>query len=162
MIIKKATLGDVPKIVDLWIEFMEEHDYIIISENSNLRGYEIKDKEMKKTQRKFLKSHIKSTKGDVFIAEENGGVVGYTLIFIKDEIPIYKNKKIGYISDLYVKKGFRNRGISSKFKDKSMEWFKKRGVRFIAVPVYPANKLAHSVYKNWGFLDYKLEMRKKI
>ena len=76
--------------------------------------------------------------------------------------PTYKNKKIGIISDLYIKKNFRNRRISSKLKDRFIEWFKEKGIRFIAAPLYPDNKFAHSLTKKWGFVDYKLEVRKKI
>jgi len=162
MIIKKANSGDIPKIVDLWLEFMKEHDQIIINENSLLKEYEIKDENMEDSYSGFLKSNFESEDGAIFIAEENGEIIGYTLFFIKDEIPIYKNKKIGYISDLYVKKDFRNKGISSKLKDKSIEWFKEKGIKFISAPLYPDNKFAHSLTKKWGFVDYKVEVRKKI
>ena len=162
MIIKEANSEQISKIIDLWIEFMKEHDEIIINENSELKEFEIKDENMGDAYSKFLKSHIESEDGVVFIAEENGEIVGYTLIFIKDEIPIYKNKKIGYISDLYVKKDFRNKGISSRLMDKSMEWFKEKKIKFISAPLYSDNKFAHSLCKKWGFVDYKVEVRKKI
>lgn len=162
MIIKKANSEDIPKIVDLWLEFMKEHDKIIINENSLLKEYEIKDENMGDSYSEFLKTHIESEEGVVFTAEENGEIIGYALIFIKDEIPIYKNKKIGIISDLYVKKDFRNHGISSKLKDKSIGWFKEKGIKFISAPLYPDNKFTHSLTKKWGFIDYKVEMRKKI
>lgn len=162
MIIKEANLSDVPRIVDLWIEFMKEHDNIIINENPKLKEFEIKDNNMGGSYKEFLNSHIESKDGAVFIAENNGEIVGYALIFIKDEIPIYKNKKIGCASDLYVKKNFRNKGVSSKLRDKSIEWFKEKGIKFLSAPMYPDNKFVHSLFKKWGFFDYKIEMRKKI
>lgn len=162
MIIKEAQLKQIPEIVKLWKEFMIEHDEIIITENPKLQELEIKDSQMETSYLEFLKLQLKSAKGTVFIAEENNKIVGYTLILIKDEIPIYQNKKIGCISDLYVKKNFRNRGLSSRLKDKSIEWFKEKGIKFVSVPLYPDNKFAHSLYQRWGFFDYKLEMRKKI
>ncbi|MBW2976781.1 GNAT family N-acetyltransferase [Candidatus Woesearchaeota archaeon] len=162
MAIKEAELSDIPKIVDLWIEFMKEHDNIIFNENPGLKEFEIKDKNIDKSYWEFLKFHIESPDGAVFIAKENKEIAGYTLIFIKDEIPIYKNKKIGYISDLFVKKDFRSRALSSKLRDESIKWFEGKGIEFIALSMYPSNKLAHSIYKGWGFIDYKMEMRKKI
>ena len=162
MTIKEAEVSDVSSIVKLWIEFMNEHDKIVISENSELQEFEVKEDNMEKSYEEFLKSHIDSPDGTIFIALEDNIIIGYTLIFIKDEIPIYKNKKIGYISDLYVKRDYRTKAISSELKDKSFEWFKGKGIKFIAVPLYPDNKHAHSVYKKWGFFDYKVEMRKKI
>ncbi len=162
MIIKEAKLGNVPEIVDLWIEFMKEHDKIILTKNPKLNECEIKESNMGESYRKFLESHIKSSDGVVFIAKENDEIVGYALIFIKGEIPIYKNKKIGCASDLYIKKNFRNKGISSKLRDKSFAWFKGKGINFVSAPIYPDNKFAHSLFKKWGFFDYKIEMRKKI
>lgn len=162
MLIKEANLENVSKIVDSWIEFIEEHDKIVISENPELEEYEKKISNMGDNYKEFLESHIKSEKGVVFIAEEDGEIVGFTLIYIKDEIPIFENKKVGFISDLYVKKEFRNRKISSKLRDKSLEWFKDKGLKFVSLAMHPDNKFAHSVYKKWGFFDYKVEMRKKI
>lgn len=160
--LKEANLDDVPKIVDLWVEFMEEHDNIIVNENPKLKEFEIKENNMGESYKEFLKFHINSSEGTVFIAEENGEIIGYALIFIKDEIPIYQNKKIGVASDLYVKKNFRNKGISSELGDKSFAWFKEKGINFVSAPMYPDNKFAHSLFKKWGFFDYKIEMRKKI
>ncbi|MBI5393396.1 GNAT family N-acetyltransferase [Candidatus Woesearchaeota archaeon] len=162
MIIKKAKINDIPIIVRLWYEFMNEHNKIIISENSELKDFEIKEERMQDNYEEFLRTHIESFDGTVFIALENEEIIGYILIFIKDEIPIYKNKKIGYISDLYVKKELRKKAVGSKLKDKSFGWFKEKGIKFVAVPMYPDNKHAHSIYKKWGFFDYKLEMRRKI
>lgn len=162
MIIKKADSNRVNEIVDLWLEFMDEHDKIIINDNPVLKNYESKDKNMGESYKEFLKSYIESDKGIVYLAEENEEIIGYTLIFIKNEIPIYENKKVGYISDLYVKKDFRKKGISTQLKDRSLEWFKDKGIKIIAVPMYPDNKHAHSLYKKWGFIDYKFELRKII
>ncbi len=160
MEIKEADSKDAPKIVDLWLEFMKEHDDIVLNKNPKLKKFTIKDKEMKRVYKKFLGANIRSKSGTAFIAKENNAIAGYTLVLLKDEIPIFKNKKIGYISDLYVKKGFRKQGISSKLKDKAVQWLTKKDVKFISLSVYSANNAAHSIYKKWGFIDYKIEMRK--
>ena len=162
MIITEAKLDDVLSIVNLWTEFMKEHDNIVISENPKLEDFQAKDENMEKNYEDFLKSTIESSDGKVFLALDNDEIAGFTLISIKDEIPIYKNKKIGRINDLYVKKGHRGRAISSALKDRSLEWFKSKGINSVSIPMYPDNKHAHSVYKKWGFFDYKVEMRKKI
>ena len=46
MIIKEANLEDIPKITELWIEFMKEHDNIITNQNPELKEVEIKDNNM--------------------------------------------------------------------------------------------------------------------
>lgn len=162
MRIEEAKPEHIPKLVDMWLEFMKELDSNIISANPELREHEIKDEKMGESYRKFLESKIGSENGTVFIAREGSELAGYTLIFIKDEIPIYKNKKLGYVSDIYVKKEFRNMAISSALMEKATEWFRKKGMNFVAIPVSPDNKIAYAIYKKWGFIDYRIDMRKKI
>ena len=94
--------------------------------------------------------------------DNNGTIVGYNLVQIKSTIPIFKNKKVGHLADLYMQKEFRGQGLSTKLRDASMRWFKKNNVKSISINVYPDNPHAYKIYKKWGFFEYKIEMRKKI
>ena len=141
---------------------MKEHDQIILKNDPRLKVFEAKRDDMGKKYATFIGTYIGKKNGVIFLAIENRTVVGYILVFIKDEIPIYKCKQIGYISDLYIKSGFRSQGLSSKLKNQAIAWFKRKNISYIAVPLYLANKTAHSIYKKWGFFDYKVEMRMKI
>ena len=162
ILISKATAKDIPFIVEIWEEFMQEHDEILVKENPKLESYLTKNKDAPKNYKKFVQKHIKSKNGVVYMAEVDGTTVGYTLMFVKDEIPIFKIKKIGFGSDLYVKKGFRGMNVSSKLSAQSIKWLKKKGIKCVSLTLYNDNKLAHSIYKKWGFFDYKIEMRKLI
>jgi len=162
MIIRKANLKDVTKIVDLWKKFIKYPDEIIIKNNKKVRPYFVKKKNAVTLFRKYIQKNILSKDAIIHIAEVDGKPVGYSLSFIKNTIPIFKMKKIGYISDLFVKKEFRGMGISTKLKDEAIKWFKKKGMKHASIMVYTDNKFAHSIYKKWGFFDFHLEMRKKI
>lgn len=162
MLIKKANSSDIKEIVKLWLDFMNEHDQIIFKNDHRLKKFETKRKDIGEKYKTFIKTYIGSKNGVVFLVVENNNIVGYALVFIKNEIPIYKCKQIGYISDLYIKNNFRNKGLSTKLKNQIMAWFKTKKITSVAVPLYPANKKAYSIYKNWGFFDYKVEMRIKI
>lgn len=162
MIIRKANLKDVPTIVKLWKEFMKDHDKIVIKENPKLKPHLVKKKDAADIFRKMIQKNIRSKNGVVHIAEVDGKSAAYSLIFIKDNIPVYKLEKIGYMSDMFVRKEFRGLRISSKFKDEAIKWFKKKRINYISLKVYPENKHAHSIYKNWDFFDYQIDMRRKI
>lgn len=159
--VRKASLEDVPAISAMWQEFMAEHDATVLEENKGLAPYVAKREEAAENYTEFLRKQI-GGEGAALVAKEGGETAGYTLLLIKDEIPIFKIKKVGWISDLFVKKQFRGKGISTALMDKAIEWFKEKGVQHVSVPLYCDNKAAHSVYKKKGFLDYKLEMRKEI
>ncbi|MEW6295223.1 MAG: GNAT family N-acetyltransferase [Candidatus Diapherotrites archaeon] len=159
--IRRANLDDAKKIVGLWKEFME---YLndLLKRNPKLKPWIELKKNSHSIFRKFLKKNLKSKNSAVFLAEMDGMPAGYTLIFIKENIPIYKLEKFGYISDLFVKKEFRGKNISSKLKEKAIEWFKKKGLKHASIALWSDNTKAHSIYKKWGFFDQHIEMRKKL
>lgn len=161
MIIRKAKTKDISVIVELWKGFMKDFNDKF-SENKTIKDYITLKKNAGKDFRKFAEEKIKSKDGKIFIVEEGNEPIGYMLIYIKKTIPIYKLKKIGYISDLFIKKEFRRRGISSKLKKKAISWFKKKGMKHMSIQVYADNKIPYDIYKKWGFSDFHIELRKKI
>lgn len=162
MIIRKATLKDLPTIISLWKEFIKYHNEVLVKRDKKLQPFLAKKKNAVNIIQKYLKDQIKSKNAEIYLAEIKGKPVGYSLIYIKKNIPIFKLERIGDISDLFVKKEFRGKGISNKLKDNAIKWFKKRGIKNMVVNVHCENKSAYSVFKRWGFFDYHLEMRKKI
>ena len=160
--IRPGTLEDIIDVVELWEQFMDEHECVVIKNNPKLKYHVTKKNESKKLFTDFLTDLIRTKKGYLSLADNDGQIVGYNLARIKDEIPIFKLEKMGQIADLYVQKDFRGQGLSTKLKDASIKWFKKNNLKVMSITVYPDNPHAHSIYKKWGFMDYKTEMRKKI
>ncbi len=159
---KRPCLKDADTIVELWKDFTKQHDTNIVKHNSKMKPYTLKKSNASKLFGKFLKTNLKSKNAIIHIAEVDGKPAGYNLCFIKDNIPVFKLEKTGHISDLFVKKEFRGRGISSMFKDKAMKWFKKKGLKYALIGVNSLNEHARSIYKKWGFVEYHLELRRKI
>ncbi|MAG08015.1 hypothetical protein CMO89_00940 [Candidatus Woesearchaeota archaeon] len=162
VLIRKANVKDISSIVKLWEEFMKDHDKIVLERNERLRLYTPRKKNAADNYRAFITEQLKSRKGAIFFAEVDDNIIGFTLVIIKDEIPVFKIEKIGYISDLFVKKEHRGKGISSQLMDKSIKWLKKNNMNHISIGLYVDNEFAHSVYKKKGFFDYKIEMRREI
>lgn len=52
--------------------------------------------------------------------------------------------------------------LSPRLKGKAIKWLKNKGLKHVSIIVYVDNKFAHSVYRKWGFFDFKMEMRRKI
>ncbi|MBN2422992.1 GNAT family N-acetyltransferase [Candidatus Woesearchaeota archaeon] len=162
MQIREAELKDVPAIVEIWKEFLKDHDSIILENNEKLKPHIIRRNNAPELYKDFITKHINSEEGAIFLAEKENIILGYTLVYIKENIPVFEIEKTGYFSDLYVKKEYRRQGISTKLKEKALEWFKKKGMEYASIALYPDNPLAHSIYKKWGFFDYHVEMRKRI
>jgi ribosomal protein S18 acetylase RimI-like enzyme len=160
--VRKARLKDVESIVNLWKEFMQEHDGIIFKQTPKLMLFLARKKDAAEIFRKFVQKNIRSKNGIVFIGESNGHLIGYSLALVKDNVGVYKTRRVGYISDLFVRKKHRSSKISSKFKDEIFRCFMKKGIKHISIAVHKENKLAYSIYRKWGFLDYHIELRRKI
>ncbi|MCP3682760.1 MAG: GNAT family N-acetyltransferase [bacterium] len=160
---RKATLKDLPQIEKLWKDFMAEHNKAVLHKNKKLKTYAVKGAYAVNSYRKFVRGHIKSRNGALVIAYFNGEVAGYTLFFLKDEIPLYRHiKKYGYIADLYVIKRFRKKKIGSELIKEAIGWFRKKKMKHIAVGTFCDNKFARFVYKKKGFFEYKIELRKEL
>lgn len=162
MIIRKAKLNDAPAILELWKEFMKYHEEDLIKKDKRLIPHLEKKKDAPKLFLEYVKGCISGKDSMINVAENKGNLVGYSLLQIKKTIPIFKLEKTGHIGDLFVKKQYRGKKISSMFKEKAMAWFKKNKVRYLSLQVYPGNEHAHNIYKHWGFFDFHIEMRRKI
>ena len=46
--------------------------------------------------------------------------------------------------------------------DEVIKWFKNKGISQVSLDVYKENKHAYSIYKNWGFIDACVNMRKNM
>lgn len=160
--LRKARLVDGDTVVKLWKEFMAEHDKNVIRKNHSLRPYTKKRRNAASQFGKFVRKNIRSRNSIILFAEVNNEPVGYVMSFIKKNVPIFKLDKIGYISDLYVRKGYRKMGISKMFKNWSIKWFKNKGIKHVSIMVNSENRRAHNIYRKWGFNDYVIELRRKV
>lgn len=158
--IRYAGLKDVPVIVDLWKEFMT-HDknlprtkkmkiYIKLKPNASV------------IFTKSVRSFINSKNSAIFLAEHENSIVGYCLIRIQKNNPIYKIKRIGFIDDIYVKTGLRKKGIGTLFLRNAYAWFKKNDVKHLALYVDINNKIARHAYIKRGFEDDHMIMRRNL
>lgn len=167
--IREAVIEDIPKIAEMWAEFLREHDKRV-ERNERIMPYLKKKEDYKINYENYLRMQFESGKGIVLIAEDRENKeddqktkpIGFALAVIKKEIPIFEIGELGCIGDIYVKEEFRGKGLSSQLKDKAIEWFKENGIKHACILLYKDNEQVHSIYKKWGFFDYKIEMRKEI
>lgn len=162
MMIRKARLKDVPAIVNMWKEFMKEHDRIVVDGNPVLKEHVAKKDMPERLFRDYVRKNIRSKNSIIFIADDNGRPIGYNMNHIRANIPVFRIERLGLIGDLFVKKEYRGTKIASMFKDHAFRWFKGKGLKYAVIEVSEPNSHAHSVYRKWGFADHRIEMRKKI
>lgn len=136
---------------------------------NKLERYEKRfDKKLKIHKPKALENYLKEKvlkkrRGKIFVAidADMGGVVGFCSGWVeKAEYSIHN--KIGYVSDLYIEKTYRRRGIATKLMKSLLKWFKSKKLRCVYVEAYLRNTPGIKAYKKSGFKEIETTLRKVI
>lgn len=149
--IREARIGDLGRVVDLWQEMADHHsrlsDHFMVSEDG-------KDRYSKYLARKFSE---KSTK--LVVATSSDEVVGFMLCMLSPNVPVFKEKTIGLVSDVYVLPGFRMKGVAKEMLKYGLRWFKKNRVTSVQLNVAAANFEARSAWAQMGFKPLMITKR---
>jgi len=93
------------------------------------------------------------------VAEEDGRIVGFMLCLLEPNVPVYRERKIGVISDVYVKEERRRKGLAKKMFDFAAKWFKKNKVRTVRLKVAADNLEARAAWRMLGFEPFMIDQR---
>ena len=98
-------------------------------------------------ERRYLKAAQTHRDAAVFVAEEDGLVLG-RLSLARDPHPASR-----HVADLglMVAAGARRRGIGRMLLTEGMEWARTHGVRKLELHVFPWNEPALRLYESFGF-----------
>ena len=148
--IREARIGDLGDITDLWEQMAEHHSrlshHFTVSEDG-------RDKYSKYLVRKFSE---KSTK--LIVATSGPKAVGYMLCLLSPNSPVFKERTLGIVSDVYVRPEFRKRGITKEMLKVGLRWFHRNKVATVQLSVAAANLEARAA---WGQLGFKPHMMMK-
>ena len=95
--------------------------------------------------------------GIIVIALIKGQIVGYLLGIIEGD----RYERFGHIGEVFVSNNFRGKGISTKLKDKFIEYLKVKNIESCKIYVNQDN-LALEIYKKWGFKIDKFRLSLKL
>ena len=104
--IRKATIKDVPAIVELWKELMDFHKKLDPIFTRAKSGHE--------KVSEYLTQHIDGNDFCVFVAVDGKNPVGYCLIKISDYPPMFEKQQYVELSNMAVTQKYRHRGIGKK------------------------------------------------
>jgi ribosomal protein S18 acetylase RimI-like enzyme len=95
------------------------------------------------------------SKGLIILAIE-GEILGHII----GEIVESNYERFGEITEIFVKKEYRGRHISTKLKNEFIEFLKLKKVNLCRIDVNPNNP-AQNIYKKWGFKvdKYRMSLR---
>jgi len=95
----------------------------------------------------------------VYMAIINDEIIGFCAGNIRLSPAFLGNKKIGYISHVYVKQKYRKNKVGVILVNHIEQWFKEKKVDFIELEVLNQNA---SAIKFWSSLNYSIDYIKMI
>ena len=142
-LIRKAHLGDLDPVVNLWIELMKYHKdkHFIFSLQHN-HSQSIKG---------ILSQRIQDARNSLFVAEEKDQLVGLLAASLKEKSLAFKYYKTGYIAETIVLEAYRNQGIGQELVDFAINWFKASKVDYVELQVAIQNPAAQKFWERQGF-----------
>ena len=151
--IRPATQMDTAAIADLARAFADFHHEL---EPLHKTGLEYSEWE------KMVSEWLSDTDTRMFVAEDNGHVVGY-IRASADNAPLYsREKKIGKINDVYVVPAARKRGVLTALFNEELSWFRTKHVSSVELNVLVRNIDAIASWRALGFKEYRLRMRRGV
>ncbi len=154
MEIRKAKLKDVEQIVNCAVSLLKYH--------YNFDSYFALAKDINNIYQKYFKTCIYSKNCYLLVAEENGKIIAYALGKINSRLPVYRIKKFGLVSDMFVEKKSRRLGIAQYFLIRIDKWFKEKGLRYMELTVHVNNEIGKSAWAKYGFKDYMIKRRLEV
>jgi GNAT superfamily N-acetyltransferase len=138
---RKATVSDIPTMVDYRIDFMEE-----------FLGKQPEEKvmELKTYLRNYFKEAIVSGAYVCYLALDEGYVAGMGGIVFREQPGSFKNPsgRVGYLMNMYTVPSYRKKGICSRILEQLIEEGKQRGL--VAFELH-ATKDGEPVYQKRDF-----------
>jgi ribosomal protein S18 acetylase RimI-like enzyme len=113
----------------------------------------------------LLRKQCAEDDGVILIAEEDGRALGYAVVLTRsvedgksDEIAY----EYAYVADLVVAGGARRRGIARMLLDDCERRAREAGRDDLRISVLARNEGAHALYRDFGFDDLLIDMRKLL
>ena len=156
--VRRAKARDMAFIVELWKGFSEE--MARIDERYALRdGAEI-------IWGKWAGERLRDENSIALVAqtgaESGDDYVGYLIGHTEDAHPIFKDRRFGMLTDIFVKPDFRRKGVGKKFVEEGLAFFKGRGVGQVRMNVLVTNDASRAFCEKLGFGDFLYRMWKSL
>lgn len=111
-----------------------------------------------------LLADVEKSSGVIFLCEEAGVAVGYVCLFGAvqpedlDDLP----KRYGFMAELFVKSGHRNRGIGQELVRHAEDYARSLGDYKMELKVLAPNEAARRFYESCGYTPRVVVMRKHL
>ena len=154
MIIRKAVKDDFKELLRLRLLSKEEE----LKYSKTIKPLE----ESRQYYEEYLQLDLTKPDRVIFVAVDNKKIIGAIVGKFFTPLRISKYKKKGHISNLYINRNYRKKGIAKKLVKKTLEWLKENKVLHASLEIHGDNQPAINLYRKLGFSNFTVKMVKKI
>ena len=154
MIIRKAKIKDLEKISSFGMKLLRLH--------KDIDSYFMPASNAKSSYCEYFRKRIYSSQKIILVAEKNKTLIGFIVAEIRNRPSIFKIKKVGAISDIYVVKKFREHGVGEKLLKEVFSWFKGQKIKYIETTVHIKNIVGMKAWTEYKFKDFLIVKRTKL
>lgn len=133
---RKAQLADVQQLAELFDQYR-----IFYHKDSDIPA-----------AKKFLTERIENNDSEIFVAENEGKLVGFVQLY-----PLFSStrmKRYWLLNDLYVNENYRGKGFSKQLIEASKELAKSTDAAGILLETGKSNDIGNKLYPSCGFEIY--------
>jgi len=154
--IRPATPADLPAIGGLGAELVRTHNDLdatrfMAPTAGTAEGYA-----------SFMGSQLTRNDAIVFVAEQDGDVVGYSYAGIEGRDYMSLRGPAGVVHDLVVASRYRGRGVGRRLLDATLEELAARGAPQVVLHTASLNHAARRLFARAGFRDTMVEMTRDL
>jgi ribosomal protein S18 acetylase RimI-like enzyme len=98
------------------------------------------------------------------MAERDGRAIGWVVAWPEDDdlYVIAQERRIVYISELFVAEEARGQGVGRALIGHCEDWARAQGIGLMHIGVLPGNTRAVAIYRRAGYATYALRLRKYL
>lgn len=133
---RKATIQDLPQLAELFDQYR-----IFYHKDSDIPAAE-----------KFLTERIQAKDSEIFIAENEGKLIGFVQLY-----PLFSStrmKRYWLLNDLYINEDYRGKGFSKELIEEAKELARLTDAAGILLETGKSNTVGNQLYPSCGFKIY--------
>ncbi|MFP3592692.1 GNAT family N-acetyltransferase [Chryseobacterium sp. SIMBA_038] len=133
---RKATIQDLPQLTELFDQYR-----VFYHKESDIPAAE-----------NFLNERIENKDSEIFVAEENGNLIGFVQLF-----PIFSSTRMQrywLLNDLYVNENHRGKGFSKELIEEAKQLAKSTDACGVLLETGKSNDIGNQLYPACGFKLY--------
>lgn len=110
----------------------------------------------------FLGRALQSPDDCVFVADDDGQIIGYTYAALEPLSWKDLRGPAGFVHDVAVEASSRRKGVGTLLMNAAMEWLREHGAPRVILGTAARNQAAHALFHRLGFRDTMIEMTREL